>query len=481
MSRHSFAKENQLRSDGLMRALPSARNVDARAVEGFLDDVEAAGLELHSLMLWRGGVVVAEGWKWPYGPERQRIMHSLTKSVAACAIGLLIDEGRLALNQPLTDFFPEIAPDADPRLRRMTVEDLLTMRAGHDVEVSGSIWRGIETSWVAEFLRIPIVHEPGTTFVYSSAASYMVSAIVTRITGETIHDYLKPRFFAPLGITGERWDIGPDGFNPGGNGITFTTADALKLGILHVQNGLWEGRRILPARWIAQATRAQGAPDYGYHWVVGDGYYAALGVFVQMLAVYPAANSVIMLTGAMKESAVLLPHLKKHFPAAFNGPTDDTADARLAARLAAWQTVPAYDSEAPGDAADIAGSRWIVDPNPLGITALAFEPAPDGIKLTIDDDEGSHAIVAGWNGWVEGASEMPGAMLHHGYRLRGTPVIAGARWAKPRELEMVWHFAESAFRDTLTFRFAEDHLTLDRTVNINTGARAWPSLTARRA
>src|SRR3546814_5824383 len=117
----------------------------------------------------------------------------------------------------------------------MTVDELLTMRSGHASEVSGSIWLGIATSWVREFFRLPVVYEPGIRHVYSSAPSYMLSAIVTWITGETIAAYLTPRLFEPLGMGEVQWDIGPDGVNPGGNGISIRTADALKqIGRAHV-------------------------------------------------------------------------------------------------------------------------------------------------------------------------------------------------------------------------------------------------------
>jgi CubicO group peptidase (beta-lactamase class C family) len=170
------------------RTTPAGRSVDSRRLLAFLDDVEAAGLELHSLILWRSGAFVAEAWRWPYSPDRLRITHSMTKSFTACAIGLLIEDGKLALADKVADFFPEIDLPADSAHRRMSVEDLLTMRTGHAAEVSGAVWRGIPTSWIAEFFSIPIVHEPGSHYLYSSAASYMLSAIVTRVTGESMRD-----------------------------------------------------------------------------------------------------------------------------------------------------------------------------------------------------------------------------------------------------------------------------------------------------
>jgi hypothetical protein len=408
--------------------------------------------------------------------------HSMTKSVTACAIGMLVDAGRLTLDQKVAPLFPEVAIDPDSRAARMTVEDLLTMRSGQGTEVSGSIWRGIATSWIAEFFRIPFDHEPGTTYVYSSAASYMLSAIVARVTGQTIHDFLKPRLFDPLGITNIRWDVGPDGINPGGNGISFTTADGLKLGILHAQRGLWQGRRILSERWVAEATRIHtGEPgdQYGYHWVVGDGYFAMLGVFVQMVRVFPGSNAVLAFNAAMDESKVVTPHLDRHFPAAFTNGTDAAADAALEERLTGWSARPSFVSTAPTDTTAFAG-RWTMAPNDKGLTGLAFDFGEDGAQVTLSDGEGEHRLIAGCDGWTIAPTYLPGADLHHGYRMDGMPAAAGLRWIADNRIELVVHFLESAFRDTFVFTVDGDRLTMDRSVNINAGARTWPTMTAVR-
>jgi CubicO group peptidase (beta-lactamase class C family) len=468
--------------DGLRRGSPSSAGVDSREILGFIDDVEAAGLELHNLMLWRDGVVVAEGWHWPYSRDRLRMTHSMTKSVTASAIGMLIDAGRLTLDQKVAPLFPEVAIDPNSRAARMTVEDLLTMRSGQGTEVSGSIWRGIATSWIAEFFRIPFDHEPGTTYVYSSAASYMLSAIVTRITGQTIHDFLKPRLFDPLGITNIRWDVGPDGINPGGNGISFTTADGLKLGILHAQRGLWQGQRILSERWVAEATRihaGQPGDQYGYHWVVGDGHFAMLGVFVQMVRVFPGSNAVLAFNAAMDESKVVAPYLDRHFPAAFENATDAAADVALAERLTGWSERPSFVSTAPADTAAFAGN-WTMAPNDKGLTGLAFDFSQDEAQITLSDGEGEHRLIAGRDGWTIAPTYLPGADLHHGYRMDGMPSAAGLRWIADNRIELVVHFLESAFRDTFVFAVDGDRLVMDRSVNINSGARAWPTMTAVR-
>ncbi len=469
--------------DGLTRAAPSAVGIDAGALEAFLDDVQAAGLELHGLMLHRDGEVAAEGWWWPYRAERPRIMHSVAKSFTACAIGQAVEEGLLRLDDKVISFFPEFLPDVvDEKLAAMTVEDLLTMRAGHAGETSGSLWRGIKTSWIAEFFRIPIVHQPGSAYVYTSAASYMLSAILTKVTGQRLHDYLKPRLFEPLGIVDEHWDIGPDGLNPGGNGLTCRLVDILKLGILHAQKGVWDGKRLLTEDWVEQATRAHGDAPYGYHWVVlEEGGYAAIGVFVQMVIVFPDHNATLAINAAMEESKQVRPLIAKHFPAVFRGAGTAAADARLKVRLADLATplpVVSALSKLPKQISEV--PFW-AKPNPLGITLFRFDFQKDRCTFHLSDANGSYWVAAGLGGWIEGHTEMPGSDLHHGYDLKPARVVASARWLDQRTLEMTWIFVETAFRDTVIARFGESgDVLLDRSVNVNTAALNHPTIVGRR-
>jgi len=465
-------------ADGLRRTLPSRKGVDAAHLVRFLDDVAANGLELHGLMLWRGDAVVAEGWRWPYRPDQPRIMHSVAKSFTACAIGMLVDEGKLNVSDRVVSFFPEHRSTAiDPAHAAMTIEDLLTMRTGHGEEVSGAVWRGISTSWIDEFFNIPIVHKPGTTYVYTSAASYMLSAIVSRVTGQRIHDYLKPRLFEPLGIEGEQWDIGPDDINPGGNGVTCKLSDVLKLGVLHVRRGVWEGRRILSEQWVSTATRPH-AESYGYHWVAWPDRFMAVGKFVQMVLAFPQDDAVLAIAGAMEGSQSILPLIERHVPDALAGPGSATAEQRLAQRFAACREPPTLPSHVQGRDEILGARQWQVEPNPLGVSRLEFDFSGSGCVFSLTDENGRHQIAMTRDGWFKSATGMPGRSLHHGYDLAQTPVIAGFRWVAADTLEMTWHFVETAFRDTVTVTVRADRLTMDRRVNINSGAREWPTLTA---
>ena len=474
-------------SDGLPRARPCAVGVDARIVEQCLEKLASAGIDIHSFVLHRRDHIAVEMYRWPHGPERPRLMHSVAKSFTACAIGIALEEGRFSLTDRVIDFFPEyFSRPPEPKLAAMTVEDLLTMRIGHAQETSGAVWRGLRGSWIREFFAIPVVHQPGTVYRYTSAASYMLSAILTRVTGQTLHEYLRPRLFAPLGITGEIWDIGPDGINPGGNGLRCKTVDVLKLGVLHAKRGVWDGERLLSEEWIARATRAHSPSGYGYHWVSGPGRsFAAMGVFGQMLVVFPDQEATLALTAAVNgEHActdVLAPLLHKYFPAAFRDGSLRQSDAeeRLIQRTRDAATAPRLIShERPDKPRGVQVYR--VEPNALGVSSLQLTLNERECTLLLVDEEGGHEVVMGIDRWLEGETRVPGQSLHHGYDMRPARVVAGARWLDRETLEMTWIFVETAFRDTVICRFSGDQLSFARSVNVNSGPLQQPELLAHR-
>jgi CubicO group peptidase (beta-lactamase class C family) len=471
-----------LLADGLVRARPSSVGVDADEVMSFLDAVEGNGLDLHSIMLHRHGRVVVEGWHAPYRADRPRMLHSTTKSFTACGVGLAIDQGYFGLSDKVVSFFPDQLPDiVSDNLAAMTVEDLLTMRTGQESRTSGAVWRSLDSSWIAEFFKIPVTHAPGSTYVYTSAASYMLSAIVSRTTGQTLHEYLKPRLFEPLGIRGETWDLGPDGVNPGGNGLTARTADLLKLGILHAQGGIWDGKRILPDHWVMASTRPQGGQGesrYGYHWVMRPrGAFSALGVFVQAVIVFRDECAALAITGAMENSQALFPHVERHFPKAFSmGGGGHEADARLQDRLAAWQSPRDVGNAGSELAAKISGVHYAMDANPMGVTHLRVDLRDDRCIFELRDAQGMYVVTAGLGRWIEGHTDMPGSDLHHGYRLRGASVVASAGWTDDCTLEMTWIFVETAFRDRVVCRFEGEAIRFKRSVNINMGLREHPEV-----
>ncbi|MBL8642600.1 MAG: serine hydrolase [Rhodospirillaceae bacterium] len=467
--------------DGLPRARPEDEGVDPWAVIALLDDLKAANLELHSFMLARQGRVVVEGWWRPYGRERKHMMHSLTKSVTACGVGLALVEKRFALTDKVVSFFPQHLPArVSPNLEAMTVEHLLTMRTGHAVETSGAAWRPIPTSWVAEFFKIPVVNAPGSAFLYTSAATYMLSAIITKTTGQRLRDYLEPRLLAPLGIADVGWDIGPENINPGANGLSWRTADTLKLALLHAQGGAWNGRQLLPREWVAAATRRQsGNDEYGYQWWVGPGdIYYALGKYCQVGMVFPEHDAVLSITAASDKNSPILDRIWKYFPKGF-GPSKSLS-AVLEQRLNTLSVLPDLPRTSSPLETQLSNAAFTAAPNEDGIKSMNFQISGNLCRFTLTDARGTHGIVAGLGDWVEGVTSMSGAPLHHEYESTDMPVVAGAKWTNPNTLEMIWQFAESAFRDTVICRFDGDNLTFDRSANVASGGSPRPTVRARR-
>lgn len=478
--------------DGLPRVRPEIEGVDPQAIIGFLDDVKAAGLELHSFMLARHGNVIAEGWWSPYRADRPHMMHSLTKSVAVSGVALALKEGRFKLDDKVISFFPdELPPQVSDNLAAMRVRDLLTMQTGHEKEISGSVWRQIKTSWVAEFLKVPVVYKPGTKFVYTSAASFMLSAIVTKVTGQTLRDYMEPRFFKPLGITGLTWDVGPGRINPGGNGLTWKTADSLKLAMLYAQKGQWNGQQILSPEWVEAASTLQAGnqddPDdrYGYQWWIGPGKaYYALGLFTQMAIVFPEHDAVLAITAAIDGSKKLKPLIWKHFPTAFgelDRADNDNGYAALKGRTDNLSLLPVLGAPSSPIAAEISGKTFTAAPNAEGITAMSLSFDGDHCIFKLTDARGEHQVDVGLGRWVEGRTSMTGNKLHHQYQPDSMVVVAGGQWTAPDTLEMTWQFAETAFRDTVTCRFAGNAMTFDRKVNINSADLFLPTVRVTRA
>ncbi len=235
----------------LPRSTPEAQGVPSAAILGFVEAAEKNVDALHSLMVLRHGQVVAEGWWGPYRRDDPHVLFSLSKSFASTGIGLAIAEGKLSLDDTVLSFFPEDAP-AEPseNLKAMRVRDLLSMSTGHHADaIEPFPYTDPAVSQTRAFLALPVAHKPGTHFVYNTPASFMLSAIVQKVSGTPLVDYLRPRLFEPLGIRNPKWDATPKGVSLGGFGLSVTTEDIARFGQLYLQKGEWDGKRH-PARRV---------------------------------------------------------------------------------------------------------------------------------------------------------------------------------------------------------------------------------------
>ncbi len=291
-------------SDVLPRSTPESQGVSSKAIREYIETADRDVNSMHSFMLVRHGHVIAEAWWTPESAERQHVLWSLSKSFTSTAVGLLVAEGKLSVDDLVLPFFPDDAPpEPSANLKAMRVRDLLTMSTGHQDEVN---WREAP-HWAKAFLSHPVPHKPGTHFRYNTPATYMLSAIVQKVTGMTMLEYLKPRLFEPLGIREPVWEESPQGVSIGGYGLFIRTEDIAKFGQLYLQRGMWNGQQLLPAAWVDQATSKQVSNgsdpskdwDQGYgfqFWRCRHGAYRGDGKDGQFCIVLPEQDAVIAVT-----------------------------------------------------------------------------------------------------------------------------------------------------------------------------------------
>lgn len=241
-------------SNGLPRSTPESQGVSSTGILSFIEAADHQVNSMHSFMLVRHGKVVAEAWWSPESADKPHVLWSLSKSFTSTAVGLAVADGKLSIDDPVLKFFPDETPaETSANLKAMRVRDLLTMSTGHQDEVNLKN----ETEWRRAFLAHTVPHKPGTHFKYNTPATYMQSAIVQKVTGQTVLDYLKPRLFEPLGIESPKWDASPEGVSLGGYGLYLRTEDIAKFGQLYLQKGKWNGKQIVPEEWVALATAKQ--------------------------------------------------------------------------------------------------------------------------------------------------------------------------------------------------------------------------------
>ena len=313
----------------LTKSLPrgeASKKLD-KAVQKYLAAAKDKEQDLHSLMIVQHGKVLSANWMSEGREDEPHILNSISKTFTSTAVGFAIAEGKLNLDDKVISFFPDKLPaEVSDNLKEMTVRHLLTMNCGHDTDPTRDVRGKTDTDWVKEFLAWPVEHKPGTFFCYNSVGTYMLSAIVQKVTGEKIVDYLWPRLFRPLGIVNVRWEESPQGINTGGWGLYLKTEDLAKMGLLLLQDGKWQGKQILPEGWVKEASAAQVPslpagvrPEWleklkmtpkNSDWLQGYGYqmwrcrhnaFRADGANGQYILVLPEKDAVIVVTAHLQD------------------------------------------------------------------------------------------------------------------------------------------------------------------------------------
>jgi CubicO group peptidase (beta-lactamase class C family) len=470
----------------LSRGTPESQGVSSADLLAFIDAANEIDA-MHSFMLVRHGQVVAEGWWSPFDPETPHIFYSLSKSFTSTAVGLAIAEGKLSLDDEVLKFFPEEAPaDPSPNLRSMRVRDLLRMSTGHQSEPS--LWRDDPRTrgdtWTKKFLAHPVPFKPGTHFVYNSPATYMQSAIVQKVTGMTVLDYLRPRLFEPIGYDNPIWISSPEGVTVGAYGLSGRTEDIARFGQVYLQKGKWQDRQLIPAAWVAEATSMQTSngsspksdwdQGYGYQfWRSRHQSFRGDGAFGQYCLVLPEKDAVIAITGGVRDMQRVMNLVwEKLLPALGDKPlAENPSSHTLLKQKLAGLAVTRPGGKAMTPTGERISGKWFeLEENDRGLRAISLDFSDAGspalLVRTADSETRTNLGMSAWarnsSGFVNGIDKFLG--------VPAKPVVAaGAAWTADDTLTIKLVPYETPYYSTLTVKLDADRMVIESEHNVAFG------------
>ncbi len=462
---------------------PESLGISSEAILSFIEAAEGERKdELHSFVLMRHGKVAAQGWWAPYNPESPHMLYSLSKSFTSTAIGLAQAEGLINIDDPVISFFPDETPEnPSDNLTAMRIRDLLKMNSGHNEDATGRMQQDKE-SWVKGFLALPVEHKPGTHFVYNSGATFMLSAIIQKVSGKTVLDYLTPRLFEPLGIEHPSWESNMNGINMGGWGLKVRTQDIANFGQLYLQEGKWKDQQLIPAEWVKEATSYQTSngsnplsdweQGYGYQfWRCRHNLYRGDGAFGQYCIVMPEQDAVMAITSGTNDMQAIMTLVWDHLlPAMQAQPMkeNETAYDSLQDKLASLSLSIVNGEDTSPIAESISGRTFSLQPNKEEINELTFHLSGDEKSITIKNEDGTFTMPVGTGVLKNGSFDLP--ML--GEHL----VSSSGAWISPDVFQLRTYLYETPYYFDYKFTFGKDEVIIDQAMNVSFGQAGLPPI-----
>jgi len=475
----------------LPRCTPESVDISSSAINRFLDVLDEAKVEMHSLMIIRKGQVAVEGWWSPYSQELKHQLYSLSKSFTSTAIGFAVQEGELNILDKVVSFFENECPTViSDNLKKMTIRDLLTMSSGHDFDTIGPMTEAKNPDWVKNFLALPVEHEPGTHFLYNTGATYMLSAILQKVVGCTLFDYLKPRLFDPLGFEDTTWDRCPMGRSVGGWGLNLHTEDIAKFGLFLLNRGMWMGKQLISQQWIDEATSKQisngdegdneWSHGYGYQfWRCRHNAYRGDGAFGQYCLVIPDYDVVIAITSAVDDMQIalnavwseLLPTFSDEGQILKDQINDDQAYQRLIQRLSSLVIRPTiFDSTkvqiSTTEVERQSINSFIMEKNEFGIQSMVVDFTHATLSLGLKRFKHPLLLQYGRETWHLGKMKLFELPLMQGI----THYAACGGW-EDNEFVLVIRLLETPVYETWRCSFEQEALRIKRCVNVSFGPK----------
>lgn len=469
---------------------PEEQGIASRNIHAFVEAVEKSGLEVHGFMLLRHGKTVAEGHWDPYRAEDRHSLFSLSKSFTSTAVGFAVNEGLLSLDDRVVSFFPEYLPEkVDENLSAMRISHLISMATGHAEDTTDKMQKDRDRNWVRGFLSLPVEYEPGTHFLYNTGATYMLSAILRKLTGQNVLDYLTPRLFKPLGIKGPTWENCPMGTNVGGWGLSVKLGDIARFGQLYLQKGKWLGRQILPEGWVDEATsfkvpngedpKSDWAQGYCYQfWRCRHNAYRGDGAFGQFCVVMPEQDAVFAALSGFGDLQLLLDLCWEHLllPMSVSALPENEKDYQaLCGKLAVLAYPPLKGQMSSKLESSLSGRRFKLETNGFEYEEMRIVFGESFSTLYLKASGIDRAVRLGKGEWLSGDYEyIVETEFVDAYF--GTKISACAVWEDDSTFRILLRHIETPFCQRLVCRFEDGSVRLQAGLNVSFGPTAFPDI-----
>ncbi len=430
---------------------PEAVGISSQAIIHFLDEIEYKRLPMHGMLLIRKNQVVCEGYWAPYTADSLHRMYSISKSFVSLAVGLLIDEGKLRLNDRAADFFQDELPQPlHPYLARTTIRDLLIMATPHSENAYGRD----DPDWLQAFFQKEPSHPPGTIFAYDTAATVVLTTIAERISGKPFLEYMRPALLDPLGFSKQAWCIQtPEGSSWGGSGVLCTLRDMAKVALLCLNEGRWNQKQLISREYIQQATSRQidnshlfDKHGYGYQiWRLRENGFAFIGMGSQLALCFPDQQFIFACTadtqGLGETGTGIVEAMWKHLYPSLSSSAlpPDTASTRLNDRLNNLAILPQPGLPDSVTAERVSGVWYKLAANPMQITRLRLIFSQEEGCLAYTSAQGDHSLRFGLGKQVMDTFPQNN---YFGYRIgrpagKGYKYLASAAWVEPAKLNLL--------------------------------------------
>ncbi|MGR3812421.1 serine hydrolase domain-containing protein [Jiulongibacter sp. NS-SX5] len=466
---------------------PESTGVSSQAVLDFVKAADASDLEWHSYAILRKGKLISDGYWSPFEKGLKHTLYSLSKSFTSSAIGFAVAEGLITVEDQLISIFPDdLPPEVSENLESMKIKHLLTMNTGHDTDTTGPMTSNQEQSWVKSFLAHPVIHEPGSHFLYNTGATYMLGAIIHQKTGQTLEEYLKPRLFDKLEIENYDWEKSPQGLNVAGWGLRVSTEDIAKFGQWYLQEGAWQNEQLLSKEWVNEATSKQtDSQDNNSDWGQGYGYqfwrckpepgfFRGDGAYGQYCIIIPDYEMVIAVNSESfdmgKSMQIIWDNL---LPGIQNEAlTEDQSKLEELRSFSAGLTLKSKTVSSSSELSNEINKRvYQLAENDFGVKTISFDIANDQGEVQITSDEGDNILRFGMGSWFVNdaytTNNFPLANRIHVPSL----IASSATWLNDNTLQISRKFIEAVHGDTLTCQFEGDavNITFNNSVAANNG------------